>query len=327
LTRASAKRSLYARLAPLLALTEPLLARFLRDRVVFLFAHYYPELGFDPLATERNLKFLKQHCHALPVSEALRHLALGLPVPPRAVCLIVDDAALGFYEHGWPCLKDAGIPFGLAVSPGLMRAPGQEHLLARVMQIAGRKFYLSNAEMLSLAVNWIVSRRELAPSEGQATFAWVFERVRELNRQELEVLAEALRVPDDEYMSWPQLEELKGSGLVEVVNHSMSHPKFCFVTGAWLDWELSRSSALLEERLGIQPGVFVFPYGGRCHATPEVLQALNRFGYRNAFLTEPGVASRTRHPLLTPRLNAEVSERLFQVHTCPAVSSVLYPAP
>ena len=148
------------------ALLEPLLARFVPDRVVFLYAHYYPALGFDRLATESNLKFLKKHCHVLPVSDALRRLALGLPVPPRAVSLIVDDAALGFYEHGWPRLKAAGIPFALAVNPGLMRAPGYEHLLARVMQIAGRKFYLSNPEMLSLAVNWMVSRAKCSFGHG-----------------------------------------------------------------------------------------------------------------------------------------------------------------
>ena len=155
----------------------------------------------------------------------------------------------------------------------------------------------------------------------------MFEKARELEHKELEELANDLRVPDDDYMSWSQLAELKASGLVEIVNHSMSHPKFCFVSGAWLGWELRRSSALLEENLGVRRDVFVLPYGGRCHASSELHRSLSRLGYRYAFLTEAGVASRKTNPFLMPRLRAEVNENLFKMHTCPALSSVLYRAP
>ncbi len=137
---------------------EPLLSRYITNRLVVLFGHFYPNAAgeFDENQIRSNLRFLREHCNVLPLSEALSRLQDG-KIPSRSVVLIIDDATRGFYERGWPLLAEAEIPFTLAVIPGLIKSDTDEHYLALLMRIGGHLSLRKEAAILERAFAWLGS--------------------------------------------------------------------------------------------------------------------------------------------------------------------------
>lgn len=278
--------------------------------LIILVGHYYVRDGegrIDTASVDVSLEYLSRECDVMPLPDALRRLEQGNSLPQRAVSLVVDDAAAPFYDMGWPLLRSAGIPFSLGVVAGLIRDDTTEHLVARIMhgvtsiEDGGRR-----KAMLRRARDWVghSSWGDGPPLER------LFDAARSLDREGLDALAGHLAVPDESYMTWEQLAELHAAG-VDLVPHSMSHPRFRHVTGSWLDWELSRSAEVLEEHTLKQADTFVFPYGSTRCVTKAVRSGLVRNGYKYGLVTKPGLTTPHSDRFLLPRVNAEVPPDAF----------------
>jgi len=235
------------------------------------------------------------------------------------VAIIVDDATQVFFQVGRKLLSDAGLPYTLAVIPGLIKSKGKEHLLSRLMRIAGHSYWLSNQEMLERALAWFGATEY----QETASFETVFSKASKF----LTRLLVHVRALDHDFMTWEELKELKSQGEVHFASHTMSHPQMRFASGAWLDWELSRSKAMLEKNLGVTVNTLVFPYGNPKNLTLEVRQALDRYGYKNSFFTEKGAVGPDTMRYSMPRLPLEDESWRLRIHSCPAVCSILYPGP
>jgi peptidoglycan/xylan/chitin deacetylase (PgdA/CDA1 family) len=71
------------------------------------------------------------------------------------------------------------------------------------------------------------------------------------------------RLGQDEYMGWPQIEELSNSGLITVGSHSISHPNLSEVASEdKLRDEIFASKRILEETLHKKVDFFSYPFGG-----------------------------------------------------------------
>jgi len=304
---------------------EPLISRLIDSRLVVLVAHYYPELGFNRDLAKANLEYLKRTCHVLPLAQAMQLVTEGRELPARAVALLVDDGTRSFYEIGWPLLRAEGIPFTLAVVAGLVDPVSPEYMLARLMQIAGRRMPTPNDVMLAKAWAWLQSEPGLGLDARLPSFARVFEIGRTLCAQRLRALVGQLGAPCRDYATWDNLKSLQDSGLVTFASHGMSHPKLSLAEGTWLRWELERSKALIQEKLDVPVDTFVIPFGWAGHLTPGVRTCLRETGYSYCFLTTPGIIRRRTDPLALPRMEAEVTTRLLSVHTRPGLCSLLFP--
>lgn len=310
-------------LAPFLVGLEPLLATLLPNQLIVLYAHLYPDKDghFDRQGIQDTLQYLADECRVLPLPEALKRLVEGQGLPRRAVAIIVDDATQKFLQFGHGLLSVSRLPYTLAVNPGLIQGGGKEHLLARLMRIAGHTYWLPNQEMLSRALAWFGDQ-----DRGEKTsFETVFSKASALDEDALGDLLDHVRALDHHFMTWEELSEVQAQDDVHIASHTMSHPQLRFATGDWLAWELTRSKALLEENLDVDVQSFVVPYGHPKQLTPEVLQALVKSGYHYAFLTRKGTVGLDTHRYKLPRLALEDEPWRLRIHTCPAVCSLIYP--
>jgi peptidoglycan/xylan/chitin deacetylase (PgdA/CDA1 family) len=90
--------------------------------------------------------------------------------------------------------------------------------------------------------------------------------------------AEAAGRPLDRMLSWSQALEAAEHG-VELGAHSHSHPQLDQLGDRALRDELTRSKALLEDRLGAAVAAMAYPYG---YSSARVRQAVWQAGYRTA---------------------------------------------
>jgi peptidoglycan/xylan/chitin deacetylase (PgdA/CDA1 family) len=310
-------------LAPFLVGLEPLLAALSPNRLIVLYAHLYPDKDghFDREGIQNALRYLTDECRVLPLPEALERVAEGRGLPRRAVAIIVDDATQNFHQFGHGLLSETGLPYTLAVNPGLIKGGGKEHMLARLMRIAGHAYWLPNHEMLERALAWFGD----SESRESASFETVFRKASGLEEGELKEILDHVRALDHHFMSWEELKEVQARDEVHFASHTMSHPQLCFARGDWVAWELTRSKALLEENLGVDVQSFVVPYGHPKQLTPEVAQALVKSGYRYAFLTRKGTVGPDTNRYKIPRLALEDEPWRLRIHTCPALCSLIYP--
>jgi peptidoglycan/xylan/chitin deacetylase (PgdA/CDA1 family) len=89
--------------------------------------------------------------------------------------------------------------------------------------------------------------------------------------------------PEEAICDWADLMELQRDG-VSIQSHSVSHRPFSMLDRTERDRELKESRALLEERLGRPVELFSFPYGDAGGDRSASASALQRAGYRAAYL-------------------------------------------
>lgn len=104
-----------------------------------------------------------------------------------------------------------------------------------------------------------------------------------------------------DYLGWDQLDSLQERG-VEIGNHSHSHAYFLNDRdSAYLDRfreDVTRAQALIEERIGVSPEMFAYPYGEYDAGMQEVIREL---GFRAAAAQHSGVILKDQDTWALPR--------------------------
>jgi peptidoglycan/xylan/chitin deacetylase (PgdA/CDA1 family) len=89
--------------------------------------------------------------------------------------------------------------------------------------------------------------------------------------------------PLDPICGWDELRELDGGG-ISVESHGANHAAFSELAPDEIVEELVVSKQLLEEGLEKTVNAFAFPYGDSGNDAAQVTEALERSGYKAAFL-------------------------------------------
>ncbi len=91
-------------------------------------------------------------------------------------------------------------------------------------------------------------------------------------------------------VTWSQVAEMAGSGLMTLGAHTHRHPDLTLIGSNEIARELEESNRLIEERLGARPIHFCYPYGWWSAAAHPHVERL----YRTATLgSGPGISART----------------------------------
>ena len=85
------------------------------------------------------------------------------------------------------------------------------------------------------------------------------------------------------YMSWEQLREMVGSGLVSMVSHTWSHRALTMEDKEQVEKEIVAGKYTLEQKLGIRVATFAYPYGA---FDASAISILKKHGFRAAFSTQ-----------------------------------------
>ncbi len=115
-------------------------------------------------------------------------------------------------------------------------------------------------------------------------------------------------------MTWRQLIELRTSGLFDIESHTYWHPNFKIEKrrlggGAYktfVVWQLGRSKALLERKLGKPVDLLAWPFG---IYDDWLMEEAGQAGYRAGFTLERRPARASDRPLALPRYLMTDSER------------------
>jgi len=106
-------------------------------------------------------------------------------------------------------------------------------------------------------------------------------------------------------MSWEELKEMEGSGIIDVQSHTHTHRKLNrlyqdrkIIMDVLIE-ELKTSKQIIEERLGKECSAVCWPYGTY---DEEYIKAAKDAGYKIAFTTEKGINLSLTDPYRIKRL-------------------------
>lgn len=109
------------------------------------------------------------------------------------------------------------------------------------------------------------------------------------------------------YLTWQQIDEMKGSSVFTFASHAVTHPALTYLTQDRITHEIVESKKTLQSHVGYPINWFAYPYG---NVNPSVLKIVQQAGYVGAFGTNRGTYHSRNAMLTLPRIRIGGSDTL-----------------
>lgn len=256
--------------------------------------HRFPASSVETL--RRQCDYLRRRHRPVSLHDVVRSVDEGMPLPPGAVAVTVDDGYRDFYEHAYPVFRDYGIPVTVFLTSGFLDRSCWlwrdvvEYLLftsplkAVEIPIASElpRFSLDSRAQRIAAV--IRLNELLKRLDNDARNSFVYDTAPALLK------ASAPAIPPVEYaaLTWDEVREMRANGM-SFGSHTQTHPILASIRAeARVSAELTGAKRRIEAEIGQPVHHFAYPNGTRRDINDIVVTLVKRAGYRAAFLAEPG---------------------------------------
>jgi len=246
----------------------------------------------------RQLRYIKQHYRPLRLQDLSRALAAGDAPPARSVVITIDDGYASFRRWAFPLLQEFRVPATLFVVSDL---PDSGQWLwtdkFKCVRDSARGSAAFSAEWSRAT---LAALKRLPPAE------------RDRRLEELAQRAGA-PIPADApapyaLLSWAELKELAGSGLVDIGSHSRTHAILNTID-AERSWdEVYGSRQELERRLGVEVASFCYPNGLFPDYGPEHVEMVAKAGYGCASAAHFGCVTAASNRFALPRIGCVATD-------------------
>jgi len=225
--------------------------------------------------------WLKDHYLVVPLHDLVARLESGRPVRGLAA-ITFDDGYTGALTLAVPVLRKLGLPATLFI---VADAPSQEVV-----------FWWDHPAIA----------RSNAGSAGARQYRLVAlggDRDRILRETSAGITA-APPPPSHLPAEWSVVQQAAHSGGIELGAHTLTHRTMTTLRDAELRHEIQASRDIIEERTGVRPESFSYPYG---IWDARVRDAVRRMGYRAAVTLEFGLNTPGIDPCALRRVNVPSS--------------------
>lgn len=243
--------------------------------------------GAGERGMEQQFRLLRRVATVVPLGEALRDLAAGRPLPPRAVALTFDDGYRDNLTTAGPMLRRLGLPATCFLVPGLLSGT-----TTAWWERLGHAF----TEATAARVEWEGRVLDTAdPAGRRRAFGEVSERLKRRDRTRREKAVDELvdeLAPAGTYdhaaqfLDWDGARELRA--YMELGSHSQYHAILAEETAADQAADLAGSRRELADGLDLDVRVLAYPNGTEADYDADTLAAVQAAGYDHAITTRPG---------------------------------------
>lgn len=235
------------------------------------------------------------------MDEVVEHLAAR--GRSRVATITADDGYLDNFTEALPVFENHDTPFAIYVAPGLIEGEIQpwwevcEELAFQRSSIA-----IPNGDRVeTLNASTLVMKRKAA----LRLYDLLSHGVEEDQRQALLETMQSRDLETSAFMNWNQIKQIDRHPLGTIGGHTMHHYNLARLDREKALDEMIRSADLLQERLGVRPAHFAYPYGHEQAAGLRETRLAAEAGFVSAVTT--------RHGTLQP-------EHIGHIHALPRIS-------
>jgi peptidoglycan/xylan/chitin deacetylase (PgdA/CDA1 family) len=237
---------------------------------------------------------LAAHYRVLPLSQITNLLLRGEALPERVVALTFDDGYESNHRLAFPILREFGLPATIFLCTGL--TDGTVRPWFHRLELALARATTRELDVRVGEVRLRFSTGSMA--ERAAALPLLLRAFKSLPQAAVEGALDALITALEpagsgtpvqlRAMSWHQVRELRGSGLIEFGAHTHSHPILGRCTPEVARHEIITSRDRITAELGEAPSLFAYPNGYQEDFNSETTRLLQAAGFRAAFTMKPG---------------------------------------
>ncbi len=152
--------------------------------------------------------------------------------------------------------------------------------------------------------NFTNAYRILMELEVKACFFLVTDRIGGLGEFEW---VKKLGLPNYHIMNWEQVQCMRETGMT-LGAHTARHERLALLQDDEARKTIEESIQSLEEKIGIRPKYFAYPYGRQEDYTPREIETLKENGIEYAFAATYGAIRNDFDPYRIPRINIDASD-------------------
>ena len=250
---------------------------------------------------KKQIDFLKNHFHVLPLTEILHRLERRRSIA-GCCALTFDDGWLDNSVYAYPVLQELNLPATIFLATGFV---GTDRLFWPE-EVA---FYLSHPDVLergradAVLKSFLDSMPENEIEEARLDHAIV--HLKSMSPAVREEVITAMRrlsgviLPGRMLMNWDEIRRMQAGGLVNFGAHSHNHVILDQVSLEEVEKEIVLSRQVMEKQLGVTPDLFAYPNGNH---TPDVQLILKKNGFKAAVTTRKGWFDRNVSLFEIPRI-------------------------
>jgi len=236
----------------------------------------------------RHMRILDRMANVVPLTDALDALAVGRPLPPRAVALTFDDGYRDNLTFAAPILRRFSMPATIYLVPHFLS--GLEHAWWERLAWAVRQATASHV------IHKRASHSLLDEDARMAALRRIEEDLKDQTRversQQVEALVDELRpkggfAHHDLFLDWDAAREVVAAGL-SVGSHTLEHAILARETPDGQRYDLRESRELLRRELQVEVDTLAYPNGKPVDYNETTMDAARDAGYRYAVTTWGG---------------------------------------
>lgn len=279
-----------------------------RDRLLVVMYHgvtlqsYHPPVWTQlPLPVFRSqLEFLRDHYRIVSLSQVVRALDHGEPLPERAALITFDDGLRNNFTVAFPVLKELGLPAAVFLTVDLIG--GSEMLWFDELYLLIRQAGVSG---VALELPGAAAQRHYQAGELWEAYVICVEEAKlagcRARRELLEGLRSRVSLEPERHqadfglLDWDEVRQMERSGLIGFGVHTATHRILSELQEHELAEEVVVPKRRFAEELGVEPESFCFPNGRPgVDFTPWHQEYLRLNGYLCAFSTGDDLFDRIR---------------------------------
>ncbi|MFC5068012.1 polysaccharide deacetylase family protein [Flaviflagellibacter deserti] len=237
----------------------------------------------------------------------------------RFAVFTFDDGARDVRDHALPVLRKHDAPCTMFIASGF--ADGTAELWWLVLEETLRR-------RSSLAYDFGGGPEQIAlVSDAEKNAVWnrIYWHLRSIadektmraiiSRMAQDSGFDGLSLTREVCMDWSELRAVAADPLVEIGNHTVSHPMLAKATEQDVRDELTTSQRRITEELGVTPRHLAYPVGDPTSAGPREFRIARELGFASGLTTRKGVLfpEHGTYPTALPRisLNGNYQERRY----------------
>jgi len=247
----------------------------------------------SPTDFENQMRYIARHYQIMPLSEIHDCITRRQALPGQCLAITFDDGYADNYTFAYPILQKYKLTATIFLTAGCVesRMPLWFDQVLSALKTTSRKkfacpltekvFDIQTSALKLHAAHFML--HELKKADNDQRKKSVSDVLSELGVSPPQMLHNSARL-----LTWPQIMEM-GNNSITFGSHTMTHPILSGLPAADLDWELTASRRIIEEKLGREVYFFAYPNGKKIDFDEQVAKAVKKAGYKAAVTTEPDI--------------------------------------
>ena len=235
-----------------------------------------------------QMSYISRYLDPISENDLISHLYSGTALPRRSILVTFDDGFDDNYYNAYPILKKYSVPATMFISTQYIdgHKPIWFDWLASLF-MAGN---VTVIEIPALSARYIRGHHD----ENRRHFHDLIIKLRAIdNTIRLKIIAELeknytesmlhINSGNSHFMSWDQVVEMSNSSIIDIGSHTVTHPILSRLTSQEIDYEVSESKTIIEQKINKTVNSLSYPTGMKSSFTDDVVKLVKKHQYKIAF--------------------------------------------